>query len=389
MSKKYNLLLPIAGEAKRFFDAGYRLPKPMIPCHDKTIIEYSLSSFNLDEANLIFVVQESHIANFSIDVFLKDKFGEDTVIVPLKDKTEGAICTCLVGIDSIPYNGLPLVIYTPDVFFRPIFDFEKFSKDNFALMTFKANSPDHSYARLGEDGYVVETREKEVISDNAAVGVYYFSSTYAFLTAANEMIENGNKVKGEYYICPIYNIFIRHGEKVAAHQTNKLYVLGTPSELEFYEDNIFSAGEELIVGLCSDHSGFETKEIVKHVLSDMGIEYFDFGCFSRRDCDYVPFVNQAAIGLTKKYVNTCFGFCRTGQGVNMCANKIKHIRSALIYDERACRYAVRHNAANFFAFPEAPDLDLEGKFNFFKNYIEIIQANKFDGGRHYTRISKI
>ena len=45
--KKYNLLLPIAGKAQRFIDAGYSMPKALILAKDKHVIDWALESVNL------------------------------------------------------------------------------------------------------------------------------------------------------------------------------------------------------------------------------------------------------------------------------------------------------------------------------------------------------
>ena len=55
--KKYNLLLPIAGKAQRFIDAGYTMPKPLILAKDKHVIDWALSSIDITECNLIFIVR--------------------------------------------------------------------------------------------------------------------------------------------------------------------------------------------------------------------------------------------------------------------------------------------------------------------------------------------
>ncbi len=81
MSKKYNLLLPIAGRAQRFLDQGYTMPKPLIMAKDKHIIDMAMSSVDTTECNIIFAVRLEHINNFSIDHILRDKFGEDIQIV--------------------------------------------------------------------------------------------------------------------------------------------------------------------------------------------------------------------------------------------------------------------------------------------------------------------
>ena len=85
MNKKYNLLLPIAGRAQRFLDAGYTMPKPLIMSKDKHIIDWSMSSIDTTECNVIFAVRLEHINNFSIDDILRKKFGEDIKIVSIKN----------------------------------------------------------------------------------------------------------------------------------------------------------------------------------------------------------------------------------------------------------------------------------------------------------------
>jgi ribose 5-phosphate isomerase B len=70
--------------------------------------------------------------------------------------------------------------------------------------------------------------------------------------------------------------------------------------------------------------------------------------------------------------------------VNICANKYKGIRSALIYDEFAMEMSIRHNCANFFAIP-SKDVD----YNTLDKYLEICSNNTFDGGRHQIRIQEL
>ena len=151
--KKINLLLPIAGRAQRFLDKGYSVPKPLILADGKHIIDWSLDSIDLSNCNLIFCVRLDHINNFSIDDILRQKFGDDIKIVVVDHITEGALNTCLLAKDYID-NDNPLVIYTPDTYFLDRFDPMSVSKDiDGLLLTFKANSPAHSYAKINNKGY--------------------------------------------------------------------------------------------------------------------------------------------------------------------------------------------------------------------------------------------
>ena len=81
--KKYNLLLPIAGKAQRFIDAGYTMPKPLILAKNKHVIDWALDSVDVSECNLIFMVRVDHIYNFSIDKILKQKFAKNNTIIKI------------------------------------------------------------------------------------------------------------------------------------------------------------------------------------------------------------------------------------------------------------------------------------------------------------------
>ena len=177
---------------------------------DRHVIDWALESVDLSECNLIFMVRVDHIYNFSIDKILKQKFGDEIKIVKVDKVTRGALETCTLAKEHIN-NELPLIIYTPDVNFGPKFSPSSIGNeaDGF-LLTFTANSPDHSYSDYGEDGIVTNVVEKEVISKEANVGLYYFKTGHMFLQYANEMLTKNILVKNEFYIAPMYNLSLIH-----------------------------------------------------------------------------------------------------------------------------------------------------------------------------------
>ena len=383
MSKKYNLLLPIAGKAQRFLDAGYTMPKPLIMSQSKHIIDWSMDSIDTKDCNIIFAVRLEHINNFSIDDILRDKFGDDITIVVVDRVTDGSVSTCLLAKEHIN-NDLPLIIYTPDVYFQNQFDPNDIDEDlDGFLLTFKANSPAHSYIELDDEGLALRTAEKEVISQNAAVGVYYYKTGKMFVDYAEEMISKNIRTKNEFYICPMYNLMIRDGSKVGIAQVEKMHVLGTPAELEFFVEYVTPKFGAKPIALCCDHSGFRMKEVAKRRLEKHGVPYIDFGTYVDKDCDYNEFVTQAAAAVKNKVCDFGMAFCRTGQGVNILANHIDGIRAALVIDEYTAEYAVRHNCVNFFSIPEKYVSEAE-----MDKMIEIWKTASFDGGRHMTRMKK-
>ena len=381
--KKYNLLIPVAGKAQRFADVGYSMPKPLIMAKTKQIIDWALSSINTEECNLIFAVRLDHINNFSIDTILKNKFGDDITIVVVDHDTDGSVSTCLLAREHIN-NEAPLLIYTPDVYFEKTFDPKNIPIDSDGfLLTFKANSPAHSYLKLDQKGLVEKAAEKEVISNNAAVGLYYFKTGKSFVNYADWMIENNERTKNEFYICPLYNYLIKDGLKVRISQVDKMHVLGTPEELNFFVDNVCYKFGEKPIALCADHSGYKTKKLTMTILDKFNIPYIDFGTHVGKDADYNDFLCQAVEAMDKNVCDFGMGFCRTGQGINIAANKFKGVRAALIHDTYTAEMSRRHNCANFFSIPEkyVGEYELE-------QMIVKLWTSTFDGGRHMTRIKK-
>ena len=382
---KPNILVPMAGLGSRFIKEGFKVPKQIINIKDKHLIDISLDCLNYKDCNLIFVLRDEHVYNHHMDELLMKKFGDDISIVVLDQLTDGSVCSCLFA-ESLIDNDSPLVIHTLDIEFRPVFDphvMEILDADGL-ILTFKSNSTNYSYAQLDKDGNVTKTAEKKAISPNACVGIYGFKKGSDFCKYAREMIERDLRTKNEFYISPLYNVLIEDGKKIVTEDVDKMHIFGTPDEYHFYKDNVVQKIGDKPIALCSDHSGFDAKETFKKILDSNKLEYIDFGTILNKDCDYRDYIAQATKAIQENDCHFGFGFCRSGQGVNICANKYKGIRSALIYDEYAMEMSIRHNCANFFAIP-SKNTDKET----LELYLKIARENSFDGGRHQIRIQEL
>jgi len=386
-----NILMPIAGQAKRFVDCGYNLPKPLIQVSGLPMIKLAVQSLvkNADPNNFrfIFVVREDHIINHNIDDVLRNLFPNYKIEIASVDYlTQGTLCSCLVAREFITPDD-PLIIYTPDVCFESEFDIEKhFVKTDLdgLLLTFKANSPDHSYAILDANGLVTRTAEKSVISNNALVGVYCYKSGAMFIKYADEAISEGTKTNNEFYVSPMYNLLIRDKLKIGIIRADKMHVLGTPEDLQFYESHVHRYNHITQFAICCDHSGYAFKEQLLKILSEMNINFIDFGVHSNKDSDHYDAIKPCIEYLLNSNQTIGIGICYTGQGFNIAANKVAGIRAVLVHDPFTASMGRRHNAANFFclASRSVPVTEL-------KEIIVAIIENSFDGGRHATRIRRI
>jgi RpiB/LacA/LacB family sugar-phosphate isomerase len=381
--KKYNLLVPLAGKGQRMIDGGYSMPKPLILSGDRHIIDYSLGSIDFSECNLIFIVRRDHICNYAIDKVLKKKYGNDITLVISETDTKGSVSSCLLAKNQIN-NDIPLIVFCPDIYFEPKFipTDADFTNDGL-ILTFKANSSNYSYVMQDDNNTVTMTAEKMVISDNASVGVYCFKTGQMFIDLAETAINTNMTSNNEFYICPLYNILIQQGGIIKTAQVPIMYIMGTPGEMKFFKEIVFPYFLPRSFILCSDHSGFEIKETTRQIIEDLGIHYVDCGCYSLDNCDYSDYISQAV--ETKKYFPGALilGFCRSGQGVNICANKYSEIRGALITNSTSASLAIRHNAANFFAIAAG-----NVKKEELPKIIQTLMEEKFEGGRHQNRLQK-
>ena len=381
----HNLIIPLAGLGSRFLKQGFKIPKHLIFAEKKQCIDWSMQSIELRDFNIIFILREDQINNFQYDEILKNKFGNDIKIVKVKDLTRGAVESCLSAKKYIN-NNYPLSIFTVDVAFEPKFSKKTIPKncDGF-LLTFNANSTNYSYAKINKKGLVEKTEEKKIISNDALVGIYNFKHGKMFVKFAEEMISNNILSNNEFFIAPMYNLLIQKNLKIKSKMVQKMHLFGTPEELTFFKNNSIRTFNKKIIGLCSDHSGFKLKTEFKKFLDMKKVKYIDFGCYTSISCDYDDYVKIACNGYKERNIDSVFSFCRSGQGVNIAANKnYKEIISSLIYNFDSLELSIRHNCSNFFSFPS-----FLWKKKDFNKILQIYQNTTFDGGRHQNRISKI
>jgi RpiB/LacA/LacB family sugar-phosphate isomerase len=381
----HNLIIPLAGMGSRFLKQGFKIPKHLIFAETKQCIDWSMESIEINDFNIIFILREDQINNFQYDEILKNKYGKNIKIVKVKELTRGAVESCLSAKKYIN-NDYPLSIFTVDVAFEPKYSKKIIPKncDGF-LLTFNANSINYSYAKINRDGFVEKTEEKKIISNDALVGIYNFKHGKTFVKFAEQMINNNILSNNEFYIAPMYNLLIKNNLKIKSKKVDKMHLFGTPEELEFFIHNSIRTFNKKTIGLCSDHSGFKLKNEFKNFLDKKKIKHIDFGCYTSQPCDYDDYVKIACNSYIEKNIDSVFSFCRSGQGVNISANKnYKKIISSLVYNLKSLELSIKHNCSNFFSFPS-----FLWKKKDFNKILKIYLNSSFDGGRHQNRISKI
>jgi ribose 5-phosphate isomerase B len=138
------------------------------------------------------------------------------------------------------------------------------------------------------------------------------------------------------------------------------------------------------IAIGCDHAGFSTKTKLIPYLEDIGHSIKDFGTFSEDSVDYPDFAKPAAQSVANGEFELGIVLCGSGNGVNISANKVKGVRSALCWTPEIASLARQHNNANVCAIPArfvSVDMAKEIAFAFLNA--------AFEGGRHENRVKKI
>lgn len=142
--------------------------------------------------------------------------------------------------------------------------------------------------------------------------------------------------------------------------------------------------DDVPVAVCSDHAGYELKEIILDWFSEENIPFTNFGTYSPDSCDYADFAHPLAEAIEDEESLRGIAICGSGQGMAMTLNKHQDIRAALCWNKEIASLARQHNNANVLCLPArfiSPELA--------KEIIQVFFSTAFDGGRHQTRIDKM
>jgi dTDP-glucose pyrophosphorylase len=234
MKTNLNIVIPASGHGSRFSKMGYSLPKPLIEVDGNPMIKKVVDNLPKD-AHFIFIVRKEHCENYNFDKYLEE-ICPGCDIIKVNSVTEGAAASILLAKEHIN-NEIPLLLANSDQYLE--WDPEEFLKGcrqlncDGVISTFTSTHPKFSYAKINGD-FVTEVREKEVISDIATTGIYYWKCGSDFVKYAEDMIRKNIRFNNEFYTAPVFNGAINDNKIIKIIPCKKFWSLGTPEDLTEY-----------------------------------------------------------------------------------------------------------------------------------------------------------
>jgi dTDP-glucose pyrophosphorylase len=236
-----NIVVPMAGAGSRFAAAGYTDPKPLIKINRLPMIQVVINNLRpARQHRFIFICQRHHVEDYSLAEKLS-AWSPNCVVISLDGLTEGAACTVLSARELIDSHD-ELMIANSDQYIDVDINAYLAKLDNQRLdgliMTMTASDPKWSFVGINDKGLVSRVVEKEVISNEATVGIYNFAKGSDFVCAADAMITRNLRVNNEFYVAPAYNQMIEDSKTVGTYNIGAeaagMYGLGIPSDLDLF-----------------------------------------------------------------------------------------------------------------------------------------------------------
>ncbi len=140
---------------------------------------------------------------------------------------------------------------------------------------------------------------------------------------------------------------------------------------------------KIVVG--SDHAGFEYKSKIIGFVKSMGHSVEDIGADSSESTDYPDFAEKGAKIVACGEADMAIFLCGSGIGMDIVANKIKGIRSAVCWNKETAMLARSHNHANVLSLGKRL-LTLDECLEIVKVFLNTPESME---ERHLKRIKKI
>lgn len=246
MSSSTHLVIPMSGLGKRFVEAGYSVPKPLIVVDGKPMIQHVVELFpGVDKTT--FIVNDKHMQETNMQEILHGISPSAKIIEVGVGSKKGPVDVVLSAQNEITDDEEVIVSYCD---YGTKWNYKSFLQDA------RTSNADGSIAcyrgfhphMLGKDNYafakernkiLLEIKEKEPftndkMSEYASNGTYYFKNGAILKKYFQKMLRNGKSINNEYYVSLVYNFLIEDSLRVNIFEIEKMLQWGTPYDLETY-----------------------------------------------------------------------------------------------------------------------------------------------------------
>ncbi len=242
--KDTTMLMPMAGEGKRFSSKGYKIPKPLIKINDKHMFLKAIEDLP-EFSDYRFVALDKHNLNKIIRKKVKN-----SKTLSLKRKTDGQARSCMMGIKHFDIDENQKIfisacdngaVYSN----KRLLNLINNENIDIIVWTFKNNfsakkNPEmYSWVNIDKNNFVKNVsvkkfNEKDPLNSHALTGSFFFKKAKYFIEGFKMNVEKKITTNNEYYLDEVINRNVEMSLKIKIFEVRKYICWGTPDDYKTY-----------------------------------------------------------------------------------------------------------------------------------------------------------
>jgi len=233
------VIIPMAGLGSRFKAVGIDVPKPLIKVNNKTLIEHSVNTLDID-GRYIFITRKYDNIEYNFELTkLLNRIAPENIEIQINTNTRGSVDSCLKAVPFIKDNESIIETNCDQHLKWSGKDFLCFLKDSNcdgSVVTYNSDNKKNSFAQI-ENNKITKIVEKNNISNDALVGVHYWKRAKDFILSLHMLLKN---TLNEAYISETYNFLIQEGKVILPYRIKEggFKCLGTPEDVNNFNEAI-------------------------------------------------------------------------------------------------------------------------------------------------------
>lgn len=232
MTTTYKIAMPMAGYGSRLRPHTYSRPKPLLSIAGKTVLEYVMDLFQTlpggDAAEFVFIV--GYLGE-QIQAYIRERYPEINAHFVYQKEMRGQSEALYLARE---YLSGPTLMVFPDTLVETDFSFLAHEPNDIVAWVREVPDPrSFGVAITDSSGCVSRLVEKPDSMENklVVVGFYYFKEGEALISAIDEQMRRGVRLRNEYFLADAVNIMLERGAGMRVHPVQTWLDAGTPKAL--------------------------------------------------------------------------------------------------------------------------------------------------------------
>lgn len=240
------VVIPMSGIGKRFIDAGYTVPKPLIEVEGRPIIYHIIDLFP-GETQFHFICNSLHLETTKMREILLQKVPTAKIECVDVNNRKGPVDAILQIKSKLPDDEEIIVSYCD---YGTDWSYTGFLQEMRSLQAdggIAAYIGFHPHMLKGDnyafikhqDKWLTDIQEKksfteDKMSEYASNGTYYFRTGALMKEYFQKLVDLNMSIKGEYYVSLVHKLMVEDKLKTRIFEIEKMLQWGTPQDLEEY-----------------------------------------------------------------------------------------------------------------------------------------------------------